>query len=288
MKMKNKIEILKIAVQKSDRISQDFLELLKSCGLSINGTQKKLYCKLEELPIELYFFRGNDIPSLLENKFDLAVLGKDSFFEYKLSKKTKIVKNLGLSKCHLSFAGKEKSTDFELKKLNNKTIATTYSNILQDFLKENNIKAKIIKMNGSVETSIELGVADYIFDIVQTGSTLIQQGLNELKKVIDLEAVLIAKNTFSSSVLTKLLTRIDAVQTGKQQKYVMFNIKKTLLNKVIKILPSVNSPTVLNLANSNYVAIHTLCCEKDVWDLCEKLRQNGAEGIIVSSIDLMF
>ena len=286
--MKNKTEILKIAVQKSDRISQDFLELLKSCGLSINGTQKKLYCKLEELPIELYFFRGNDIPSLLENKFSLAVLGKDSFLEYQLSKNAKIVKNLGLSKCHLSFAGKEKSTNFNLKKLENKTIATTYTNILQDYLKKNNIKAKIVKMNGSVETSIELGVADYIFDIVQTGSTLIQQGLNELKKVIDLEEVLIAKNTFSSSILTKLLTRIEAVQAGKQQKYVMFNIKKALSNRIVKILPSANFPTVLDLTNSDYVAIHTLCREKDVWDLCEKLRKNGGEGIIVSSVDLMF
>ena len=276
--------MLKIAVQKSDRISKGFLELLAKCGLKIEGNQSKLYCKFSELPIELYFVRGSDIPALLENKLDVAVLGQDSFLEYRLGKITSIKKELGFAKCRLAFAGKDKDNA----NFNGKTIATSYVNILQDYLNKTKIDAKIVQMSGSVESSIELGLADTIFDIVQTGSTLLQHGLLEYAKALDLEAVLIAKNGFQSEILNNLLFRINAVLNGKPCKYVMFNLKRDLLDNIVKALPAGKSPTVLNLANEDYCAIHTLCSENEIWDVCEKLRHNGAEDILVSDVNLRF
>ena len=155
------------------------------------------------------------------------------------------------------------------------------------FLDKNGITSNIVKMSGSVETSIELGFADYIFDIVQTGSTLMQQGLTELKSVMNLEAVLIKNKDFSSEILDDLLMRIDAVLLGKQQKYLMFNLKKDLVDNIKSVLPAVNSPTILNLIDSDYVAIHTLCEKNKIFEICKKLKDFGAEGIIVSDVNLM-
>lgn len=279
---------LKIAVQKSDRIANDFLSLLSNCGLQTSGTMKKLYCNFVDFPVEIYFVRGNDIPVLMQEQFDIAVLGMDSFLQYQMANSAEIVRNLGFSKCHLSFAGKNSNENWDIQQLQNKIIATSYTNILQDFLDKNGIKSNIVKMSGSVETSIELGFADYIFDIVQTGSTLMQQGLTELKSVLNLEAILIKNKDFSNKILDDLLVRIDAVLLGKQQKYLMFNLKKDLVEKIKSILPSANSPTILNLIDSDYVAIHTLCEKDKIFELCKELKKFGAEGIIVSDINLMF
>ena len=281
-------EKLKIAVQKSDRIADDFLSLLSGCGLQTSGAMKKLYCNFVDFPVEIYFVRGGDIPVLMQEQFDIAVLGMDSFLQYQMANSAEIVRNLGFSKCHLSFAGKNSSQNWDIQQLQNKTIATSYTNILQDFLDKNSITSNIVKMSGSVETSIELGFADYIFDIVQTGSTLMQQGLTELKSVLNLEAILIKNKNFSSEVLDDLLMRIDAVLLGKKQQYLMFNLKKDLVEKIKSILPSANSPTILNLIDSDYVAIHTLCEKDKIFELCKELKKSGAEGIIVSDINLMF
>ena len=278
---------LKIAVQKSDRIANDFLNLLTNCGLQTNGAMKKLYCNFVDFPLEIYFVRGGDIPVLMQEQFDIAVLGMDSFLQYQMANNAEIVRQLGFSKCHLSFAGKNSCQNWDIQQLQNKTIATSYTNILQDFLDKNGITSNIVKMSGSVETSIELGFADYIFDIVQTGSTLMQQGLTELKSVMNLEAVLIKNKDFSSEILDDLLMRIDAVLLGKQQKYLMFNLKKDLVDNIKSVLPAVNSPTILNLIDSDYVAIHTLCEKNKIFELCKELKKFGAEGIIVSDINLM-
>ena len=279
---------LKIAVQKSDRIANDFLSLLSACGIQTNGAMKKLYCNFVDFPLEIYFVRGGDVPVLMKEQFDVAVLGIDSFLQYQMNNDTEIVRKLGFSKCHLSFAGKNSGENWDIQQLQNATIATSYTNILQDFLDKNDIKSNIVKMSGSVETSIELGFADYIFDIVQTGSTLMQQGLTELKSVLNLEAVLIKNKDFSSEILDDLLLRIDAVLLGKQQKYLMFNIKKSLVEQVKSVLPSANSPTILNLIDSDYVAIHTLCEKNKIFEICKKLKDYGAEGIIVGDVNLMF
>ena len=278
---------LKIAVQKSDRIANDFLNLLTNCGLQTNGAMKKLYCNFVDFPLEIYFVRGGDIPVLMQEQFDIAVLGMDSFLQYQMANNAEIVRQLGFSKCHLSFAGKNSCQNWDIQQLQNKTIATSYTNILQDFLDKNGITSNIVKMSGSVETSIELGFADYIFDIVQTGSTLMQQGLTELKSVMNLEAVLIKNKDFSSEILDDLLMRIDAVLLGKQQKYLMFNLKKDLVDNIKSVLPAVNSPTILNLIDSDYVAINTLCEKNKIFELCKELKKFGAEGIIVSDINLM-
>ena len=279
---------LKIAVQKSDRIANDFLSLLADCGIQTSGAMKKLYCNFVDFPLEIYFVRGGDIPVLMQGQFDVAVLGMDSFLQYQMANSAEIVRQLGFSKCHLSFAGKNSGENWDIQQLQDKTIATSYTNILQDFLDKNSIKSNIVKMSGSVETSIELGFADYIFDIVQTGSTLMQQGLTELKNVLNLEAILIKNKDFSNKILDDLLVRIDAVLLGKQQKYLMFNLKKDLVEKIKSILPSANSPTILNLIDSDYVAIHTLCEKDKIFEICKKLKDFGAEGIIVSDINLMF
>lgn len=279
---------LKIAVQKSDRIANDFLSLLSNCGLQTNGAMKKLYCNFVDFPLEIYFVRGGDIPVLMQGQFDIAVLGMDSFLQYQMATNAEIVRQLGFSKCHLSFAGKNTGENWDIQQLQDKTIATSYTNILQDFLDKNGITSNIVKMSGSVETSIELGFADYIFDIVQTGSTLMQQGLTELKSVLNLEAILIKNKNFSSEVLDDLLIRIDAVLLGKKQQYLMFNLKKDLVDGIKSVLPSANSPTILNLIDSDYVAIHTLCEKNKIFEICKKLKDFGAEGIIVSDINLMF
>lgn len=276
--------MLKIAVQKSERITKGFLDLLSKCGLKVEENKSKLYYKFSELPIELYFIRGSDVSSLLQNKFDVAVIGKDSFLEYKLNEISVIKKELDFAKCRLSFAGRN-SENFNL---NGKTIATSYVNILENYLSKNNINANIIEMNGSVESSIELDIADIIFDIVQTGSTLLQHNLVEFQKVLDLQAILIAKNNFNSEILNKLLFRINAVLNGKPYKYVMFNLKKDLLNKIIDVLPAGKSPTVLDLADKKYCAVHILCNENEIWNVCEILQNNGAEDIIVNDINLRF
>ena len=180
---------LKIAVQKSDRIADDFLSLLSNCGLQTSGAIKKLYCNFIDFPLEIYFVRGSDIPVLMQKQFNVAVLGMDSFLQHQMDTDTEIVRKLGFSKCHLSFAGKNSDENWDVRQLQNRTIATSYTNILQDFLDKNGIKSNIVKMSGSVETSIELGFADYIFDIVQTGSTLVHLGLTKKKKVLNLEKV---------------------------------------------------------------------------------------------------
>lgn len=278
------MKTLKIAVQKSDRISKGFLELLSKCGLKVEGHQSKLYLKFSELPIELYFIRGSDILALFNGKFDVAVIGKDSFLEYKLNDISEIKKELGYAKCRLSFAGKDKGNSI----LEGKIIATSYVNVLKRYLEEVKINAKIIEMNGSVESSIELGISDIIFDIIQTGSTLLQHGLSEYFKVLDLEAVLISKKNFESDILSKLLFRINAVLNGKPCKYVMFNIRKSLIENLLSILPAGKSPTVIDLANKEYSAIHTLCNENEIWDICEKLQKNGAEDILITDVSLRF
>ncbi len=282
--------MLKIAVQKSERISKPFLDLLAKCGLKTEGIQSKLYYKFSQLPIELYFIRGSDIPALLKENFDIAILGKDSFLEYKLAEFCEITKNLGFAKARLSFAGK--SGEFSKSAINGKRIATSYSNILENFLKENNISAQIIEMQGSVESSIKLEISDIILDIVQTGSTLLEHGLSEYFPIMELEAIMVQKlisnNTSASETLNKLLFRINAVLNGKPCKYVMFNLKKSLIPKIITILPSGKSPTILNLANEEYCAIHTLCNENELWETCEVLQKSGAQDILISDIDLRF
>lgn len=278
--------MLKIAVQKSERISKGFLDLLKKCGFKIDDKNSRLYYKFYELPIELYFVRGSDMPALLNGQFDVAILGQDSFLEYDLQKIAKIAKKLQFAKCHLSFAGRLQVNNFN--DLTGKNIATSYKKILDDFLTKENISANIIEMNGSVESSIELGIAEIIFDIVQSGSTLLQHGLTEYFKILDLQSIMIVKNNFNNETLDKLLFRIDAVLNGEPCRYLMFNLKKSLLDKVLELLPTGKSPTILQLANPDYCAIHTLCNDTEIWQLAQNLREAGGEDILVSDINLRF
>jgi ATP phosphoribosyltransferase len=279
--------MLKIAVQKSERISKPFLELLSRCGLKVEGANSKLYYKFHQLPIELFFIRGSDIPTLLKENFDIAILGKDSFFEYNLPDFCEIVKNLGFAKARLSFAGKAMNS-FTKNDLNGKKIATSYPAILQNYLKKNRIDAQIVEMQGSVESSIKLEISDIILDIIQTGSTLLQHSLCEYFPIMELEAVMVSKKGFNSEILEKLLFRINAVLNGKPCKYVMFNLEKSRIESVVSLLPAGKSPTILNLANQHFCAIHTLCNEDEIWELCEILQKNGAMDILIGDVNLRF
>lgn len=277
---------LKIAVQKSDRIAKDFISLLQKCDIQMEETKTKLYCKYKELPIEIFFIRGIDIQNLMLKNFDCAVIGEDTFLENKMIDRCEIIKRLDFSKCHISIAGLL-DKNFNIQKLQNKRIATTYTNILQDCLQKYNISAEIIKLNGSVETSIDLNIADYIFDIVQTGETLKQQGLTELQKMLNFEAILIKNKTFSNEILDELIYRIDAVLLSKKYQYIMFNLQKKHLDKIKQVLPSGQSPTILNLIDENYVAIHSLCEKNKIFAICKELKNIGANNIIVSDVNLM-
>lgn len=279
--------MLKIAVQKSERISKPFLELLSRCGLKVEGANSKLYYKFHQLPIELFFIRGSDIPTLLKENFDIAILGKDSFFEYNLPEFCEIVKNLGFAKARLSFAGKT-TNDLTKNNLNGKKIATSYPAILQNYLRKNQIDAQIVEMQGSVESSIKLEISDIILDIIQTGSTLLQHSLCEYFPIMELEAVMVSKKGFNSEILEKLLFRINAVLNGKPCKYVMFNLEKSRIESVVSLLPAGKSPTILNLANEDFCAIHTLCNEDEIWELCEILQKNGAMDILIGDVNLRF
>ena len=279
--------MLKIAVQKSERISKPFLELLAKCGLKVEGLNSKLYYKFHQLPIELFFIRGSDIPTLLKENFDIAILGNDSFFEYNLPDFCEIVKNLDFAKARLSFAGKS-SEKLTQNALHGKKIATSYPVILQKYLHENQIQAQIVEMQGSVESSIKLEISDLILDIIQTGSTLLQHSLCEYFPIMELEAIMISQKGFNSEILQKLLFRINAVLNGKPCKYVMFNLEKSLVKTVVSLLPAGKSPTILNLINEDFRAIHTLCNEDEIWDICEILQKNGAQDILISDINLRF
>ncbi len=280
---------LKIAVQKSGRLNEDSLTLLKECGISINNGRDQLMAQASNFPLEVLYLRNTDIPQYVKDGVaDIAIIGDNTEKE----KKTGIVNtlNLGFSKCRLSIAV-SKNVDFpDISWLQGKRIATSYPNSLKDFLTENNIEAEIHEISGSVEVAPNIGLADAICDLVSTGSTLFKNGLKEVYRIFDSQAILVANPNLSTEkkeLLDQLVFRIKAVLASKYNKYILLNAPEKALDTICDLLPGMKSPTVLPLCEKGWVSVHSVVNENDFWEVIGKLKNAGAEGILIVPIEKM-
>jgi ATP phosphoribosyltransferase len=280
---------LKIAIQKSGRLNDDSINLLKKCGIKFNNGLGKLRAEAENFPVEIYFLRDDDIPEYVaDGVADIGIVGENVVFES--SKKVEVIEKLGFGKCRLSLAVPKSFEYNSLQDFNRKRIATTYPNILGKFFAENNVDAEIHTISGSVEIAPSIGLADAVCDLVSSGSTLFSNGLREVETVINSEAVLISSKDLNADlqiILDKLMFRINAVNAAKQNKYILLNAPNNKINEISSLIPGIKSPTILPLAESNWSSLHSVINENDFWEIVEKLKLAGAEGILVLSIDQM-
>lgn len=280
---------LKIAIQKSGRLSEKSIALLEECGLKFPNGGGKLITESSNFPVEILFLRDDDIPQYVEqNVAHIGIIGENVFLESE--KKITIVEKLNFSACRLSLAV-PKETDYEgLTFFNNKKVATSYPNILGSYFRENGINATVEVISGSVEIAPGIGLADGICDIVSSGSTLLSNGLKEVETVLKSQAVLVSNQNLDEeiqSVLNKLLFRIRSVQKARENKYILLNTPNSQLEKIIGILPGMNSPTILPLAKEGWSSLHSVISEEKFWDIIDELKEAGAEGILVVPIEKM-
>ncbi len=280
---------LKIAIQKSGRLYEESLQLLKDCGISVNNGKDQLKVSVENFPMEIMYLRNSDIPQYLEDGVvDIAIVGENLLAEK--NKEITVVHQLGFSKCRVSLAvPKDVETD-DLQYFQGKKIATSYPNTLKEFLKQNNIEADIHVISGSVEIAPNIGLADGICDIVSSGSTLFKNGLRETLTILKSEAVLAKTVQLSAekeNVLDKLLFRIKAVLKAKNSKYILMNVPNDKIADISNVLPVLKSPTVIPLAEEGWSSIHSVIDEERFWDVIDELRENGAQDILIIPIDKM-
>lgn len=280
---------LKIAIQKSGRLSEKSLELLKECGIKLSNGDRKLLTASENFPIEVLFLRDDDIPQYVEQGVaDIGILGENEVWEK--DKDVITVENLGFAGCKMSLAIPKDETYTGPSFFQNKKVATSYPKILQKFFNENNIAAEIEEIGGSVEIAPGIGLADGIFDIVSTGSTLLMNGLKEVEIVKKSAAVLISNKNLSAekqAILNKLLFRIKAVKTSSENKYILLNAPNSAIASINAILPGMRSPTVLPLAEEGWSSVHSVVKEDEFWEVIDKLKDLGAQGILVIPIEKM-
>jgi ATP phosphoribosyltransferase len=280
---------LKIGVQKSGRLNDDSLKLLKDCGISIENGTDQLRVAASNFPLEILFLRNSDIPQYLEDGVcDLAIIGENLIFEKQ--KKVQLIEKLGFSKCRVSLAVPKEVEWSGPEFFEGKKIATSYPNSVQHFLDENKINAEIHVISGSVEIAPNIGLADGICDIVSSGSTLFKNGLKEVQVLYRSEAALYGSENLDSEqrqLLDRLLFRIKAVQRAKNTKYVLMNVPDNKIEEVSNILPVLKSPTVLPLAEKGWSSLHSVIEEDAFWSVIDKLKAAGAEGILVIPIDKM-
>ena len=280
---------LKIAIQKSGRLFEDSIRLLKECGIFVNNGMNKLKADAEHFPLEVLFLRDDDIPQYVEDGVaDIGIVGENIVLEK--NKQVALTERLGFSKCRLSIAIPRDKEWEGIKSLNAKRIATSYPFILGKYLQENKIDAEIHEISGSVEIAPGIGLADAICDLVSSGSTLLTNGLKETEVILKSEAVLISNNNLSAEkkdLLRQLLFRMDSVRRSRNNKYILLNAPNENIEQIIKILPGMKSPTVLPLAVAGWSSVHSVVNEQDFWQIIEKLKENGAEGILVVPIEKM-
>jgi ATP phosphoribosyltransferase len=280
---------LKIAVQKSGRLLEGSLKLLKECGISVDNGKDQLKAQARNFPLDLYYLRNSDIPQYIQDGVaDIAILGENTVVEKE--KSLDIIQPLGFSKCRLSIAVPKNVEYSGLAYLNGKKIATSYPNSLRQFLKANNLNAEIHEISGSVEIAPNIGLADAICDLVSSGSTLFKNGLDEKEIILKSEACLVANKNLSAEAQTifeQLLFRVRAVLKAKDNKYVLMNAPKDKVDEIINILPGMKSPTVMPLASEGWCSIHTVITENRFWEIIDKLKGAGAQGILVVPIEKM-
>lgn len=281
--------LLRIAIQKSGRLREGSLDLLKESGLSFSNGKDQLKSQATNFPVEVLFLRDDDIPQYVEDKVaDIGIVGENIFAEKE--KSTQLIKRLDFARCRLSIAVPRGETYSGVQSLQGKNIATTYPNIVRKFLNEHSIEAGIHEISGSVEIAPGIGLADAICDLVSTGSTLLSNGLKEVEVVMRSEAVVIAGNDLSAGkqeILDKLLFRIGAVQKAKNSKYILLNCPNEAIEKITSVIPGMKSPTIVPLAREGWSSLHSVVDENDFWERIDQLRACGAEGILVVPIEKM-
>ncbi|MTG97205.1 MULTISPECIES: ATP phosphoribosyltransferase [Myroides] len=280
---------LKIAIQKSGRLSEKSLELLKECGIKFPNGGGKLIAESKNFPIEVLFLRDDDVTKYVEQQVaDIGIVGENVFIEANLS--VNVLEYLGFGSCRLSLAV-SKEVDYPgITYFEGKKIATSYPFILQKYLKEQGVSATIEFISGSVEIAPSIGLASGVCDIVSSGSTLMSNGLKEVDKVLDSQAILISNKALSiekQALLDKLLFRIKSVLNAKERKYILLNAPNDKLEQIISILPGMKSPTILPLADKGWSSLHSVIQEDQFWDIIDELKNLGAEGILVAPIEKM-
>jgi ATP phosphoribosyltransferase len=281
--------LLRIAIQKSGRLQEGSLALLKEAGLSFSNGKDQLKTQARNFPVEVLFLRDDDIPQYVEdNVADIGIVGENVVLEKQ--KKNEVVRRLDFAKCRLSIAIPRAETYGGVKSLQGKNIATSYPNIVKDFLKRNGVDAGIHEISGSVEIAPSIGLADAICDLVSTGSTLLSNGLKEVEVILQSEAVIVASPALApekQAILDKLLFRIEAVQKAKNSKYILLNCPNESIEKITSVIPGMKSPTIIPLARQGWSSLHSVVNENDFWERIDQLRTFGAEGILVVPIEKM-
>jgi ATP phosphoribosyltransferase len=280
---------LKLAIQKSGRLHDESMKLLKDCGIDIKNGVNVLKAEAENFPLEVYFLRDDDIPQYVEDRVaDLGIVGENVLFEKE--KDISTVEKLGFGKCRLSVAVSKSETYTGPAFLSGKTIATSYPVLVRNFLEKNNVQAEIHEISGSVEIAPGIGLSDAIVDLVSSGSTLFMNGLKETEIILKSEAVLVKHSQLDeeqSRLLEKLCFRIRSVRKAKNNKYILLNAPNENLPQIVGLLPGMKSPTVLPLAEPGWSSVHSVLNENDFWEIIEQLKDAGAQGILVVPIEKM-
>jgi ATP phosphoribosyltransferase len=289
-KTKNKkMSTLKIAVQKSGRLNEDSLKILKDCGISINNGNDQLKAAATNFPLEILFLRNSDIPQyLIDGVVDVAILGDNLLVEK--GSNIEVVEKLGFSKCKVSVAVPKTFEYNSIQDLNGKRIATSYPNTVLNFFNSKNITVDLHQISGSVEIAPNIGLSDAIVDIVSSGSTLFKNNLKEVEVIFKSEAVLAVSPLISEDnqkILEKLRFRIQSVLKARTSKYILMNVPNDKIEEVSKILPVLKSPTIMPLSKTGWSSLHSVIEEETFWDVIDQLKNAGAEGILVCPIEKM-
>lgn len=281
--------MLRIAIQSKGRLFDDTMNLLSEADIKISASRRTLLVQAANFPLEVLYLRDDDIPQSVANGVaDLGIVGENEFVER--NEQADIVDRLGFSKCRLSLAIPKDIKYEGVEWFNGKKIATSYPFILNKYLDEKGIKADIHVITGSVEISPGIGLADAIFDIVSSGSTLVSNNLREVEVVMKSEALLIANKNLSDDkrdILEQMLFRFEAVRQAEDKKYVRMNAPKNRLDEIISVLPGLKSPTIIPLADNEWCSVHTVLDQKRFWEIIGKLKEMGAQGILVTPIEKM-
>lgn len=281
--------MIRLAIQKSGRLSEDSLNLIRECGISFINSSLKLKTEATNFPLEILFLRDDDIPGYVaDGVADIGIVGENVLVE--AGQQELLMQRLGFSKCRLSIAVPKSVEYNSISDLDGKNLATSYPNLLQSFLDGQGVKAHIHTISGSVEIAPSIGLADAICDIVSSGSTLISNGLREVERVFKSEAVLIANPSLSeekNNILAQLLFRIKSVQKAQKAKYILLNAPNHAIETIKSLLPGMKSPSILPLADEGWSSVHSVVNEDDFWDIIEKLKDAGAQGILVVPIEKM-
>lgn len=281
--------MIKIGIQKSGRLNQNSIDLLKNCGISIENFNDQLKVSASNFPLDIYFLRNGDLPKYIKDGvIDLAIVGQNIIEEK--GEEIDVIENLGFSKCRVSIAVPKTTKINSIQKLNGLKIATSYPKTLEKFLKKNDVNSDIHIINGSVEIAPNIGLSDAICDIVSSGSTLFKNNLIEVFKILDSEAVLVQSpnmNPKKLDIVDKLMFRIRSVLRAKKSKYILLNVPNNKIEKISKILPVLKSPTVLPLGIKGWSSMHSVIDDDKFWEVIDKLKAEGAEDILVCPIEKM-